>query len=671
VLILVDGFEKLGKDTELQEAILENLEKLRASGHRIVVPLPHEQLPPGKQAERSKRLPTVALPKAFQCLWVVGFNAEQRQWLAETRLGEEVALPFLESLKNFQADIGQLLSTSLMFQLFLNTAEMKLEEHRIEAAKLTEERRKERELKQKQKIEAAKAALMKKPEKASDKQVATAFRRSYLKSKTEADIAATSPKGSESSGEETPDEEEALNQTQQAVRFEDNVSEALGTIINKTLRSLAMGKDAHQAPHVQNLFQSLALKMLQSSSYTFNEKDIVDVSRSDPRLLDAWRCIEDLIQRGRVSTVITADALNKRGRMQSGFRFSHPCIQHSLASRAIVARWGQMSAPVKSMEQALTEPRTWEPVIRWMAPLMKGPIALKMIECVEEHAIMLQDFVSRSSAVNGLTYAGTNVGQCWKTLQHVCNACRQNSALAQLDLSFCGLGSTGAQTLCNALQQHPRVEVVNLKDNLLGLIGAQAVSEMLCINRSIRTLDLSINSIGDMGAHALSDALVENQILGSLNLQQNNISTEACKSLNSAVLLTAVYRVVDARYNRKDVPDFFVSVAAGPNTRGRDEAKGLQVSLQSKERKRSGNSRRSSPRPSFLEAEESPKSQKGSPRESTNATKSPQDSDKMQQRRNTVSVEALPGRRKSIKKQTVAAIKTNLTEDGEYTKTPV
>mmetsp|Transcript_48255 Transcript_48255/g.84046 ORF Transcript_48255/g.84046 Transcript_48255/m.84046 type:complete len:295 (+) Transcript_48255:2-886(+) len=294
-----------------------------------------------------------------------------------------------------------------------------------------------------------------------------------------------------------------------------------------------------------------------------------------------------------------------------------------------------------------------------------------MIECVEEHAIMLQDFVSRSSAVNGLTYAGTNVGQCWKTLQHVCNACRQNSALAQLDLSFCGLGSTGAQTLCNALQQHPRVEVVNLKDNLLGLIGAQAVSEMLCINRSIRTLDLSINSIGDMGAHALSDALVENQILGSLNLQQNNISTEACKSLNSAVLLTAVYRVVDARYNRKDVPDFFVSVAAGPNTRGRDEAKGLQVSLQSKERKRSGNSRRSSPRPSFLEAEESPKSQKGSPRESTNATKSPQDSDKMQQRRNTVSVEALPGRRKSIKKQTVAAIKTNLTEDGEYTKTPV
>lgn len=565
VLFLIDGLDKFQKD--VQEAILEYLDKLRGAGHRIVVPM-HGQTVEGESEPVSAAYPAAKLPKAFQPLWVVGFDDEQRSWLVERRIDERFASEFLEKVKKFEEEFSDLFSTSLMFELFLRSVELRAEEYRNQAELLAAEKAAQEEKESPKSSGSESPAQLSLEEKTAQLDLkgmlmerlggaSSDNRRSS--SASEAQMTEKSTQGVET--EETPDEKDDTLSFLQAVKLEATACETLGSILGRIFKSLAPPDREAEGPIILKLFQAVALNMHVRGEQHFSEKEIIDISRQSPKLLEAWRLVEHAIHRGRLSLVLESQTVSKRGRSQATYHFAHPCIHHCLVGHAVAASWGSMSAPLRSMEQAIVEPQ-WHHIIPWLAPLLKGPLTLRMVDVEASTSKILADFLCRSSTVTSLSYAGTNIGQCYVSLQNLCRGCQHNHALCQLDISLCGLGSQGAQQLCSALWHHPSLEHVNMKDNHIGVIGAEAVAEMLRANRSIKSLDLSINSIGDMGAEAICDALVENTVIGSLNLQMNNISIEACRALRSALYLTEIYRVVDTRYNRKGVQDYFVSLQA-------------------------------------------------------------------------------------------------------------
>ena len=105
------------------------------------------------------------------------------------------------------------------------------------------------------------------------------------------------------------------------------------------------------------------------------------------------------------------------------------------------------------------------------------------------------------------------------------------TALQDVSLSKCSIGSVGAQHLAQALCVNTSVKALDLSHNPLGDEGAKALAEMLggngaegsgTVNTTLEHVDLGWCSIGNIGAVHLAQALCVNTSVKTLDLSINS-----------------------------------------------------------------------------------------------------------------------------------------------------
>ena len=117
------------------------------------------------------------------------------------------------------------------------------------------------------------------------------------------------------------------------------------------------------------------------------------------------------------------------------------------------------------------------------------------------------------------------------------------TALQDVNLSLCSIGSVGAQHLAQALCVNTSVKTLDLSHNLLGDEGAKALAEMLMlggngaessgtVNTTLEHVDLGWCNIGNIGAVHLAQALCVNTSVKTLCLFGNkDIGSEGASAV--------------------------------------------------------------------------------------------------------------------------------------------
>ncbi|CAH1264116.1 NLRC3 [Branchiostoma lanceolatum] len=90
-----------------------------------------------------------------------------------------------------------------------------------------------------------------------------------------------------------------------------------------------------------------------------------------------------------------------------------------------------------------------------------------------------------------------------------------------LDMSYHGLGATGARCIAIPLHTNTYVTQLSLEDNWLCGEGGRHIADMLKENCYISELNLANNKLGSVGAQAICEMLQENTTLKAINLAGN------------------------------------------------------------------------------------------------------------------------------------------------------
>ncbi|KPI85052.1 hypothetical protein ABL78_5890 [Leptomonas seymouri] len=144
-----------------------------------------------------------------------------------------------------------------------------------------------------------------------------------------------------------------------------------------------------------------------------------------------------------------------------------------------------------------------------------------------------QNGLAKNTSLRSLILSGNQVGPVGANeLTHVLSA-HQRSVIEQLDLSSCGLMSTGGVRIASLLSTSISLKDVNLSDNSLDDEAAVCLAQNMADGFAISLVDVSCNEIGEEGASQLIDAALRNAQLSALVMQGNNISRVALKKMDN------------------------------------------------------------------------------------------------------------------------------------------
>jgi Ran GTPase-activating protein (RanGAP) involved in mRNA processing and transport len=144
-----------------------------------------------------------------------------------------------------------------------------------------------------------------------------------------------------------------------------------------------------------------------------------------------------------------------------------------------------------------------------------------------------QHGLAKNTSLRFLTLSGNQVGPVGANeLTHVLSA-HQRSVIEQLDLSSCGLMSTGGVRIASLLSTSISLKDVNLSDNGLDDEAAVSLAQNIADGFAISVVDVSCNEIGEEGASHLIDAALRNAQLSALVMHGNNISRVAQKKMDN------------------------------------------------------------------------------------------------------------------------------------------
>lgn len=144
-----------------------------------------------------------------------------------------------------------------------------------------------------------------------------------------------------------------------------------------------------------------------------------------------------------------------------------------------------------------------------------------------------QHGLAKNTSLRSLTLSGNQVGPVGANeLTHVLSA-HQRSVMEQLDLSSCGLMSTGGVRIASLLSTSISLKDVNLSDNGLDDEAAVCLAQNIADGFAISLVDVSCNDIGEEGASQLIDAALRNAQLSALVMHGNNISRVAQKKMDN------------------------------------------------------------------------------------------------------------------------------------------
>ncbi|CAM39314.1 conserved hypothetical protein [Leishmania braziliensis MHOM/BR/75/M2904] len=146
-----------------------------------------------------------------------------------------------------------------------------------------------------------------------------------------------------------------------------------------------------------------------------------------------------------------------------------------------------------------------------------------------------QQGLAKNTTLRMLSLSGNEVGHAGANeLTHVL-ASHQRSALGHLDLSSCGLTSSGGVQIARLLSMSISLKEINLSDNALDDEAAVRLAQSIADSISISVVDLSCNEIGEEGASQLIGAVLRNAQLAALVTNGNNISRVAQKKIDNVL----------------------------------------------------------------------------------------------------------------------------------------
>lgn len=147
--------------------------------------------------------------------------------------------------------------------------------------------------------------------------------------------------------------------------------------------------------------------------------------------------------------------------------------------------------------------------------------------------MIAQQGLAKNTSLRFLSLSGNEVGPVGANeLTHVLSA-HQRSVLEQLDLSSCGLTSSGGVRIASLLSTSISLKEVNLSDNALDDEAAVRLAQNITDGIAISVVDVSCNEIGEEGASQLIDAALRNAQLVALVTHGNNISRVAQKKMDN------------------------------------------------------------------------------------------------------------------------------------------
>jgi Ran GTPase-activating protein (RanGAP) involved in mRNA processing and transport len=180
-----------------------------------------------------------------------------------------------------------------------------------------------------------------------------------------------------------------------------------------------------------------------------------------------------------------------------------------------------------------------------------------------ESAYVLHELLRHNKTITDICLAENDFGRNAAAARSILEGLRSNTALQQLDLSYCGLGDHGMSLLANALAiRNASMLVLNLYNNQITSVGVRVLVDdnveavktltKLCLTHnpvrsegatimadalgrnampSLKQLDLCGCGIDDVGIVALVSALEQNTSLQSLKLTRNQFGKRGFMAL--------------------------------------------------------------------------------------------------------------------------------------------
>jgi Ran GTPase-activating protein (RanGAP) involved in mRNA processing and transport len=149
-----------------------------------------------------------------------------------------------------------------------------------------------------------------------------------------------------------------------------------------------------------------------------------------------------------------------------------------------------------------------------------------------------------------LSFAATAAGDA--TMAAILSGISFMPAIAVLDLSHCGLGSTCMPLLSDILGACPALHTLLIDRNPIGVQGAQIIATGLKSAAALTCLGIAECGVKSAGMDALTAALTQRAGLPmrSIHARSNDIDTEACCNLCAALMPQAALEVLDVADNR-------------------------------------------------------------------------------------------------------------------------
>ncbi|KAG5499490.1 hypothetical protein JIQ42_04963 [Leishmania sp. Namibia] len=141
--------------------------------------------------------------------------------------------------------------------------------------------------------------------------------------------------------------------------------------------------------------------------------------------------------------------------------------------------------------------------------------------------------LANNTSLRVLSLAGNEVGPLGANELTNVLVTHQRSALEQLDLSSCGLSTSGGARIASLLSTSISLKEVNLSDNALDDEAAVRLAQNMAEGISISVVDVSCNEIGEEGASQLIEAVLRNAQLVALVTNGNNISRVAQRKIEN------------------------------------------------------------------------------------------------------------------------------------------
>ena len=152
-----------------------------------------------------------------------------------------------------------------------------------------------------------------------------------------------------------------------------------------------------------------------------------------------------------------------------------------------------------------------------------------LIDC--DGAKLISSFLSQNSTLKRLIL-NENHRIRSDGVKEIALSLTRNSSLELLSLRSCGIGKKGAERFATCLAQNSTLQVLDLCGNPdIGDDAIELISRGLRDNRALLELNLSYCGLGDEGCAHLAEVLVTNATLTHLWLQKNEIGDGGILSL--------------------------------------------------------------------------------------------------------------------------------------------